>query len=114
MMLYVRAEQEGEWALHLYACKEMIPYFFAAGHVNYARYGIVYLRSMEKLPNKVFNLFLNGEHVARHNEGLWNGIWVDMLIESTFMKYGKGPGGLIGGNIETRMCQTMGKKFACL
>ena len=28
MMLYVHAEPEGEWALHLYACKEMIPYFF--------------------------------------------------------------------------------------
>ena len=46
MMLYVRAEREADFSLHLYACKEMIPYFFAAGHVNYARYSICYMRSM--------------------------------------------------------------------
>ena len=32
----------------------------------------------------------------RHQDGYWNGIWSDMLIETTFMKYGKGPGGMIG------------------
>ena len=28
MMLFVRAEREGEFPLHLYACRQMIPYFF--------------------------------------------------------------------------------------
>ena len=28
MMKYVRAEREGEWALHLFAVREMIPFFF--------------------------------------------------------------------------------------
>jgi hypothetical protein len=28
--------------------------------------------------------------------GLWNGIWSDMFIESTFMHYGHGPGRIIG------------------
>ena len=51
MMMYVRAEREGEFGLHLYCCKKMIPYFFAVGHWNYARDGIVYLRSMEKMPD---------------------------------------------------------------
>ena len=40
ILLYIRAEREGEFVLHLYACKKMMPYFFAAGHVNYARYVI--------------------------------------------------------------------------
>lgn len=31
-MLYVRAEREGDWPLHLQAVKLMMPYFFAAGH----------------------------------------------------------------------------------
>ena len=58
MMLFVRAEREGEWPLHLLAVKFMMPYFFAAGHVNYARYGLYYLSSMEKLPSHVLTKFI--------------------------------------------------------
>ena len=42
--MYVCAERESEFGLHLYACKEMIPYFFAGGHWNYARDSIVNVR----------------------------------------------------------------------
>ena len=52
MMLFVRAEREGDWPLHLWAVKKMLPYFFAACHYNYARYDTYYLHSMEKLPKK--------------------------------------------------------------
>ena len=47
MMVYVRAEREADWPLHLKAVKLMLPYFFATGHVNYARYSVYYLLSME-------------------------------------------------------------------
>ena len=30
----------------------------------------------------------------RHNPGIWNAIWSDMFIESTFMRYGHESGGL--------------------
>ena len=66
MMLFVRAEREVDWPLHLWEMKEMIPYFFAAGHWNYARYATYYLHSMEKLSKKVFRCFMKGEHVMRH------------------------------------------------
>ncbi len=33
MMMFVRAEREGEWPLHLLAVNAMMPYFFAAGHI---------------------------------------------------------------------------------
>lgn len=36
--LYLRAEREANWLLHMYALKRMMPYFFAANHWNYARY----------------------------------------------------------------------------
>ena len=52
MMTYVMAEREGDWLLHLATFTKMLPYYFAAGHVNYAMYGLYYLRSMEKLPPK--------------------------------------------------------------
>ncbi|KAH3748885.1 hypothetical protein DPMN_183374 [Dreissena polymorpha] len=51
---------------------------------------------MENLPAYVRERFLAGEHVMRHHTGLWNGIWSDMFIETTFMRYGHGPGGIIG------------------
>ncbi|KAK3106543.1 hypothetical protein FSP39_022295 [Pinctada imbricata] len=51
---------------------------------------------MENLPDEVLERFRNGEHVMRHKTGLWNAIWSDMFIETTFMRYGHGPGGLIG------------------
>ncbi|KAL5018326.1 hypothetical protein ScPMuIL_004048, partial [Solemya velum] len=53
----------------------MIPYYFAANHVNYARYGLYYLRSIEKLLPGVLSLFLKGQHVTRHICGVWNGLW---------------------------------------
>ena len=70
MMIYVRVEREAEWSLHLWAMQQMIPYFFAAWHVNYARYGLYYLRSIERLPENVLKRFLNREHVMRHNPGI--------------------------------------------
>ena len=48
------------------------------------------------LTENVVKRFVNGEHVMRHNPGVWNGIWSDMFIETTFMRYGKGPEGLVG------------------
>ena len=101
-MLYLRAEREGDFALNYCACKRMIPYFFAAGHWNYARDGIVYLRSLERLPNTVLKPFLEGNHVVRLADGYWNGIWTDMSIESTYMKNGKGPSGIIGVTTQER------------
>ena len=36
------------------------------------------------------------EHTTRLQKGYWNRIWSDMYIETSFMKYGKVPCGLIG------------------
>lgn len=44
MMNFIRAEREGDWLLHLATFRDMIPYYFAAGHMNYARYGLYSLR----------------------------------------------------------------------
>jgi len=65
----------------------MIPYFFAAVHWNYARDSICYMRSMEKLSGIVLDKFLEGDNVMRHKKGIWNGIWLDMMIETTYIKH---------------------------
>ena len=47
------------------------------------------------MPKLCREQFLKGEHVMRHIPGLWNGIWSDMYIETTFMHYGQGKRGII-------------------
>ena len=96
MMLYIRAEKECDWPLHLEAVKQMMPYFYASGHANYARYGLFYFRSMDKLSVEIRGRFMKAEHVMHHIPGLWNGLWNDMYIKSTFMRYGHRHGGIIG------------------
>ena len=98
IMKYVRAEREADWPLHLASVHEMMPLFFAASRFNYARYGLYYLREMEAMAKVVRQHFVKGEHTMHHNAGLFNGIWSDMAIETTFMRYGHvhGQSGVIG------------------
>ena len=51
---------------------------------------------MDKLPKEILTHFLKGEHVMSHMPGIWNAIWSDMYIESTFMRYGHGPNDIVG------------------
>ena len=49
---------------------------------------------MSRLPPTILDQVLKGEHVLRHRQGIWNGIWSDMMIETSYMKFGKGPNGI--------------------
>ena len=71
----------------------MLPYFYDEGHHSYARYGSYYLSNMEKQPQEVILKFMKREHVMRHQQGYWSGICSGMYIETSFICYGKGPGG---------------------
>ena len=61
------------------------------------------MKSVELLPEEVLSRFMKGEHVMRHNPGFWNGIWSDMYIETTFMRYGHNKGGIIGITLKPEM-----------
>ena len=50
----IRASREGNWQLHLYAIRQMIPWCFAYDKVNYARYLPVYYAQMKSY--KAFTL----------------------------------------------------------
>lgn len=106
MMAFVRAERESDWTLHMACIKEMIPYFFSAGHSNYSRAILVYLRTIERLPADLQAHLLNEGHAMRHREGLWNGIPSDMFIESTFMRYGHGRAGIVGLTLKPETLKT--------
>jgi hypothetical protein len=74
----------------------MLQYFFASAHIHYARYGLVYLISMQKLKGDILERFLEGDHVQRYKQGICIGMWTDLFIETTSMRYGHGPPGLTG------------------
>jgi hypothetical protein len=78
IMIFVRAEREGDWPLHLCDVDKMIPYFFASAHIHYARYGLVYLISLQKLKGDILERFMEGDHLQRHKQGIFNGMWTDV------------------------------------
>lgn len=96
IMQFTRATHEPDYALLICTMDQMLPYFFAAHKPNYARYGLFFCRSLTWLPPEVEQQFLRGEQVLHHVDGLWNGIPSDQFIETTWMKRGKGPSGIIG------------------
>ena len=111
IMKYVRAEREADWCLHLGCVSEMMPLFFTASHCNYARYGLYYIRSMAAMPGDVRQHFMNGEHTIHHNPGLSNGIWSEIAIVTTFMRYGHGQSGIIGINLRPETAKTLAYSF---
>ena len=36
----------------------------------------------------------------RHKLGVWNAIWSDMYIETTLMRYGYGPNGIVDNTLQ--------------
>ena len=64
-LLFNKAELEEEWPLDLETVKNMIPLFFAADHVNYTRWGLYYLCSIEALPDNVHSHFMKGERTIQ-------------------------------------------------
>ena len=51
---------------------------------------------MQPMPEDVRKYFMIGQHTMHHTAGVFNGIWSDMAIETTFMRYGHSRGGIIG------------------
>ena len=49
LLEFIRAEQEGDWELHLKVTTKMIPYFFAMDRMNYSRWLPVYIMDMRNL-----------------------------------------------------------------
>jgi hypothetical protein len=95
--MFIRAERNGDWLLHLFCTQQMIGYFFAAGHWNYAGCGVWYVQEMQgAFPSEARAMFMNGEHVSRHRDGVWNSVFSDQFGEQTYILYGKVRGGLVG------------------
>ena len=82
-----------QYLLHLAALKSILLYFYGAGHYNDAWQGSHYLHNMEKLPQEVLLKFIKEQHIMRHQQSHWNGIFLDIYIKITFMRGRKDPEG---------------------
>ena len=96
---FVRATREGTWAMHLEGIKEMLPWFFAYDHTNYARYLPVYLAHMMLLPEthpEARTLLLKVILESNEQHYLDFQIPVDQTIEQTLNRSTKTKGGIVG------------------
>ncbi|KAJ8884145.1 hypothetical protein PR048_016002 [Dryococelus australis] len=65
---------------------------------------------MIALPAEVRQYFIEGQYVMRHNPSVWNGIWSEMYIDTTFIRYGHGKGGTIGISLKPETLKTWALK----
>ena len=65
LLQYTRAQRDGIWETHLYYFSLMLPYFKRYDHLNYGRWGPVYLVEMHQLPDPVLSEFKRGNIVVK-------------------------------------------------
>ena len=94
-LMFLRGEHNGDFLLQQHCLNSMLPYFFVAGHHNYARYLSWYVRQMENLPQHAKDDLLAGAHVCRHSDG-GTAVPADQFGEHTYIKRGNGAGGMKG------------------
>lgn len=97
-LIYVRSLREANFSMYVDALTELVPWFFALDHTNYARWIPVHLRDMAELANKhpdVFTEFSNGHFTVQKTKRIFSAIPIDQGHEQN-NAYVKGDGGAIG------------------
>ena len=80
IILFIKADRAGDWNLHLSSFKEMLPLMMLYDHINYARWGAVYLLDMLQLEEfksielaqEVHAEFITGNFVVKGTAGSLN------------------------------------------
>ena len=73
----------------------MLPYFSRYDHLNYARWGSVYISEMKQLPKEVLEEFKKGNFVVKWNANKFNQVSPDHSLE-WLNGIGKRGGGIVG------------------
>ena len=95
LLMFTRAQRDGDWELHLYAFQSMLPLFMRYDHINYARWGTIYVKDMHELPDIVLQEFLQGNFVVKRAALKFNQVDPDQSQE-WLNGTGKKGGGIIG------------------
>ena len=87
----LRSEREVDWLFQQLCIRHLLPYFFIAGHHNYAIYLSWHCLEMAiLLPAVAKDDLLSGAFVCRHMACSWNAVSADQFGEQTAIKIGKG------------------------
>ncbi|KAG1682021.1 Sprouty-related, EVH1 domain-containing protein 1 [Nymphon striatum] len=84
LLQFIRAEREGLWQLHLSSFARMLPWMAMYDHINYLRWGTVYLSDMYQLATTapvVFDEFEKGNFVVKESDGKFNQVSADLALE---------------------------------
>ena len=95
LLQYTRAQRDGIWEFHLYSFSMMLPYFKRYDHLNYGRWGPVYLVEMDQLPEHVLSEFKRGNIVVKRSAHKFSQVDPDQAME-WINGTGKKGGGIIG------------------
>ncbi|KAG1670639.1 Protein SDA1 [Nymphon striatum] len=93
LLQFISAEREGLWQLHLSSFARMLPWMAVYDHINYLRWGTVYLSDMYQLATTapvVFDEFEKGNFVVKESDGKFNQVSADLALEHV-SKLGSGP-----------------------
>ena len=106
LLLFLRATREGHWELHLSSIRDMIPWFFSYGRINYSRYLPIYYLEMIDLQTThpfVYWHLLDGEFAVKRQD--YHGFALtacDQVIEQTYNRDSKTKGGKTGITLQKR------------
>ena len=96
----VASERERDIKSHINAFADMLSYDFACNHINYARWGSVYIAEMHQLEETrpgVFAEFLDGKHTINRStqeSRYFSRVWSDKAIEQSISRDCGNLGGL--------------------
>lgn len=101
MKKFIVAEHSGDWNSHLFCAQQMIPFFHASGHFQYAKCTHLYVQDMLNLTTKhpdILQHFVEKGYFSINRSGSpWAAVWSDLVIEQTLMRSLKSSGGLTRG-----------------
>ena len=98
IMINVRSLREGDFMLYIDALTNIVPWFLALGHTNYARWIPVHLRDMVALEDKhtdVFAEFMAGNFTVKKTTHEFAALAIDQAHEQNNTSV-KGDGGAVG------------------
>ncbi|KAL7379980.1 hypothetical protein ABVT39_009485 [Epinephelus coioides] len=97
LLRMLRSERDANFELHLNCMSEAIPWFWAAGRMNYAKYLPVYIaemKALEKSQPDSYKFMKDGGFVVRRVT--CNCVATDQALEQTINREGKSQGGIVG------------------
>ncbi|KAE8739103.1 hypothetical protein FOCC_FOCC015395 [Frankliniella occidentalis] len=91
LLLFLRAARSADRHLHMYTIREMLPYFVASGHINYARSSLLSLHLMSDSERPMrpleYHKFVQHEYfVGLRSNKEFAGLWMDLVIEQCLMR----------------------------